>query len=179
MPGCARPGAGAAPPVPMARGLVLVWDWAHWGQRGAGLSPHSLGSALFLNLGSHQRCWWLPSCAVWDVDMGLVLLLLPAAIPSSRGGPRELRAGPGAAKDPKKPKNSHARSNRPFEPAGLTQAVLPCSSISLGGCQPAPGAAPSAAESLGGSSPATPRGDTGRERGRGCRNEQSHGAAET
>lgn len=119
MPGCARPGAGAAPPVPMARGLVPVWDWAHWGQRGAGLSPHSLGSALFLNLGSHQRCWWLPSCAVWDVDMGLVLLLLPAAIPSSRGGPRELRAGPGAAKDPKKPKNSHARSNRPFEPAGV------------------------------------------------------------
>lgn len=114
------PGQGrAAPPVPMARGWFQggtlhlgwwdptiyptlcpptpVWDWGHWGHRGAGLSPQRAWAWLCFRI-------WVPDCGVWDVDTGLVLPLLPGAIPSSLRGLKGLRAGPRAAKkNPKKP----------------------------------------------------------------------------
>lgn len=161
MPGCARPGQGLLLLLPWpGAGPREPFPWAggtrpcapntgvglgSLGTEGCWVEPsQSLGLTLAPNLGSNQRCWWLPHCGVSDVGMGLFLFLLPGAILSSLGGSKGPGAGPGVAKDPKKPQR--------IPMPGATRAA--CPSISRGGSSPVPGAG----QRLGGSSPAPGRG---------------------
>lgn len=205
MPGCARPGAGAAPPVPMAGGAgarlgpfpwaggtrpcaphgappALLWDWAHWGQRGAGLGPsQSLDLASVLNLGNPET---LVAPGLWCVGSGHGIGPAPAPWSHSTlsAWPQRGQSRTGSCKRPQKAtKNFHARDNTPFEPPSVTSGRAALPQHLPRRCQPRSRRCQALLHRPGSGSVAPAQ----RQRW-GCssgsrrdRNEQSHGAAET